>query len=223
VVFTWRGQAVWREEKVMRLAAPVLMVAALILGFPAGAAFAARDECVPGSTCMGSGTDDHLKGTRGEDRILARGGRDFVDARGGSDTVFGGGGADGDEFVAGGLFGDSPKMSADSNHDGNDTLYGGDGRDLLYGFGGSDVLSGGSGADYIMAGEYRTGRSHPGVATSRNPGVDMVTAGDGADHIEAVDRHRDIIDCGDGVDAVWFDVKLDVVSSNCERRNFIFG
>ena len=207
----------------MRLATPVLMVATLVLAFPAGAAFAARDECVPERRCVGSGSDDHLEGTRGDDRILARGGRDFVDARGGSDKVVGGGGADGDEFVAGGLFGDSPKMSADSNRDGNDTLYGGDGRDLLYGFGGSDVLIGGGGADYIMAGEYRMGRGRPGVETSKNPGVDVITAGDGGDHIEAVDRHRDIINCGDGVDAVWFDVKLDVVSSDCERRNFIFG
>ena len=207
----------------MRLATPVLMVAALILGFPAGGAFAARDECVPGRPCIGSGTDDHLKGTRGEDRILARGGRDFVDARGGSDTVFGGGGADGDEFVAGGLFGDSPKMSANSTRDGNDMLYGGDGRDLLYGFGGSDLLVGGGGEDYILAGEFRMSMSRPGVATSKNPGVDIVSAGSGEDHIEAIDRRRDIIDCGSGTDAVWFDVGLDVVSSNCERRNFIFG
>ena len=207
----------------MRLATPVLVMAALLLGFPAGAAFAAKDECVHDRPCMGSGTDDHLRGTGGDDRILARGGRDFVDARGGSDTVFGGGGADGGEFAAGGLFGDSPRMSANSERDGNDTLYGGDGNDMLYSFGGSDMLVGGGRADYILAGEYRTGAARPGVAASRNPGVDVVDAGAGEDHIEAIDRHRDVIDCGDGVDAVWFDVKLDVVSPNCERRNFIWG
>jgi Ca2+-binding RTX toxin-like protein len=173
--------------------------------------------------CVGSGTDDHLRGTDGTDRILARGGRDFVDARGGSDTVLGGPGADGDEFVPGGLFGDSPKMSANSSRDGNDILYGGDGRDSLYGFGGSDLLVGGGGVDYILAGEFRMGMSRPGVATSKNPGVDIVSAGAGGDHIETIDRRRDIIDCGSGTDAVWFDVRLDVVSPNCERKNVIWG
>ncbi len=207
----------------MRLATPVLLVAALLFVFPAGTAFAAKGGCMHDKPCLGSGTDDRLTGTDGNDRILARGGRDFVDARGGSDTVFGGPGADGDEFVAGGLFGDSPKMSADSSRDGNDMLYGGDGRDLLYGFGGSDLLVGGGGVDYILAGEFRTGMGHPGFATSRNPGVDIVIAGASGDHIEAIDRRKDIIDCGSGDDAVWFDVGLDVVSPNCERKNFIFG
>jgi Ca2+-binding RTX toxin-like protein len=207
----------------MRLATPVLMVAALLFVFPAGAAFAAKGGCVHEKPCFGSGTDDHLRGTGDTDRILARGGRDFVDARGGSDTVFGGPGADGDEFVPGGLFGDSPKMSANSSRDGNDMLYGGDGRDSLYGFGGSDVLVGGGGVDYILAGEFRMGMGRPGFATSRNPGVDIVSAGAKGDHIEAIDRRRDIIDCGSGDDAVWFDEGLDVVSPNCERKNFIFG
>jgi RTX calcium-binding nonapeptide repeat (4 copies) len=207
----------------MRLATPVLMVAALLFVFPAGAAFAARGGCIHDKPCVGSGTDDHLRGTSGTDRILARGGRDFVDARGGSDTVLGGPGADGEDFVAGGLFGDSPKMSANSSHDGNDMLYGGGGRDLLYGFGGSDLLVGGDGVDYILAGEFRMGMSRPTVATSKNPGVDIVSAGAGGDHVEAIDRRKDIIDCGSGDDAVWFDVGLDVVSPNCERKNFIFG
>jgi Ca2+-binding RTX toxin-like protein len=137
--------------------------------------------------------------------------------------VLGGFGADGDEFVPGGLFGDSPKMSANSSRDGNDKLYGGDGRDSLYGFGGSDLLVGGGGVDYILAGEFRMSMSRPGVATSKNPGVDIVIAGAGGDHVETIDRRRDIINCGGGEDAVWFDVGLDVVSPNCERKNFIFG
>ena len=207
----------------MRLATPVLLVATLLFVLSAGAAFAAKAGCIQDKPCLGSGTDDHLSGTGGADEIMARGGRDYVDARGGSDTVLGGRGADGDEFVRGGLFGDSPKMSANSSRDGNDMLYGGDGRDSLYGFGGSDLLVGGDGVDYILAGEFRTGMGSPGVATSRNPGVDIVSAGARGDHIEAIDRRRDIIDCGSGDDAVWFDVGLDVVSPNCERKNFIFG
>ena len=207
----------------MRLATPVLVVAALLFVLPADDAFAAKGGCRDDKPCVGSDTDDHLNGTSGSDRILARGGRDFVDARGGSDTVLGGPGADGEEFVRGGLFGDSPKMSANSRLDGNDMLYGGGGRDSLYGFGGSDLLAGGAGDDYILAGEFRTGMSRPAVATSKNPGVDIVSAGGGEDHVEAIDRRKDLIDCGGGDDAVWFDVGLDVVSPNCERKNFIFG
>jgi Ca2+-binding RTX toxin-like protein len=207
----------------MRLATPVLLVATLLFVLSAGAAFAAKAGCIHDKPCIGSGTDDHLRGTGGTDEIMARGGHDYVDARGGSDTVFGGRGADGDEFVRGGLFGDSPKMSANSGHDGDDTLYGGDGRDLLYGFGGSDLLVGGDGVDYILAGEFRMSMGRPGVVNSKNPGVDIVSAGADGDHIETIDRRRDIIDCGSGKDAVWFDVKLDVVSPNCELKNFIWG
>jgi Ca2+-binding RTX toxin-like protein len=182
-----------------------------------------RRTGVHGKPCYGTVTDDHLNGTNGGDEIHARGGRDFVDARGGSDVVHGGVGADGDEYASGGLFGDSPKMSANSVRDGDDRLFDEDGRDVLYGFGGSDVPVGGGEADYVSAGEFRTRMGRPGVATSKNPGVDIVSAGAGGDHIEAIDRRRDIIDCGGGKDAVWFDEGLDVVSPDCEVRNFIYG
>ena len=207
----------------MRLATPAFLVAVLLVVFSAGAASAVTSGCMHGRSCFGTVADDHLSGTGGRDEILARGGRDFVDARAGSDVVHGGPGHDGDEFAPGGLFGDSPKMSADSRHDGNDRIYGGGGRDALYGFGGSDLLFGGGGVDYILAGEFRTRMGRPGVATSKNPGIDIVNAGPGGDHVEAQDRRMDIIDCGAGKDAVWFDEGLDVVSPNCERKNFIFG
>lgn len=207
----------------MRLATPALLVVVSLVLSPAGVAFALTAGCDRGKPCIGTIGADHLDGTNGNDEILAGGGGDFVDARGGSDLVRGGSGDDGDEYAPGGLFGDSPKMSADSRRDGNDRVYGGGGRDALYGFGGSDLLYGGDGVDYILAGEFRTSMSRPGVATSRNPGVDIVSAGAGGDHVEAIDRRRDVIDCGGGEDAVWFDEGLDVVSPNCERRNFIYG
>ena len=207
----------------MRLATPALLVAVLLVVSPAAAAFAVTAGCVHGKPCFGTIKGDHLEGTNGDDEILARGGRDFVDARGGSDVVHGGWGADGDEYAPGGLFGDSPKMSANSSRDGNDALYGGDGRDVLYGFGGSDLLVGGGKTDYIFAGEFRSGVGRPGVVASRNPGVDVVNAGEGGDHIEAIDRRRDVIHCGGGKDAVWFDEKLDVVSPDCELKNVIYG
>jgi hypothetical protein len=162
-----------------------------------------------------------MTGSNGNDKILARSGRDFVDGRGGSDVLRGGPGDDGEVYGPGGLFGDSPRMSANSLRDGNDEIYGDAGRDSLYGFGGSDLFFGGGGVDYILAGEFRAGMGRPGVATSRNPGVDIVSAGAGGDHIEAIDRRRDVIDCGGGKDAVWFDEGLDVVSPNCELENII--
>ena len=43
----------------------------------------------------------------------------------------------------------------------------------------------------------------------------------GYDRIEAADDRRDVIDCGGGKDAVWFDERLDTVSADCELRNVI--
>jgi Ca2+-binding RTX toxin-like protein len=114
-------------------------------------------------------------------------------------------------------------MSANSVRDGDDMLYGDGGRDVLYGFGGSDLLVGGGRTDYIFAGEFRRRMGRPGVATSKNPGLDIVSAGAGEGHIEVIDRRRDVIDCGGGKDVVWFDEGLDVVSPDCELRNFIYG
>ena len=205
----------------MRVATLALALAVVLFLFSAGVAFAAKAGCVHGRPCMGTGKDDHLMGTNGDDEILARGGRDFVNARGGSDVVRGDPGADGDEYALGGLFGDSPAMKANSRLDGNDRIYGDQGSDVLYGFGGSDLLVGDGGADYIFAGEFRTRMGRPGVARSRNPGVDTVSAGTSGDHIEALDGHRDVIDCGGGKDAVWFDKGLDVVAPNCELKNII--
>jgi Ca2+-binding RTX toxin-like protein len=103
-------------------------------------------------------------------------------------------------------------MSANSVRDGDDMLYGDGGRDVLYGFGGSDLLVGGGRTDYIFAGEFRRRMGRPGVATSKNPGLDIVSAGAGEGHIEVIDRGRNVIDCGGGKDVVWFDEGLDVVS-----------
>jgi hypothetical protein len=205
----------------MRLAALALTAVVALLLFSAGIAFAAKAGCDHDEPCFGSSTGDRIMGTNGEDRIMARSGRDYVDARGGSDVVHGESGSDGDEYAAGGLFGDSPGATGNSGRDGNDKVYGGGGRDMLYGFGGSDMLVGGGKADYIFAAEFRTRMGRPYVVRSENPGMDFVKGGLGGDHIESKDGHRDIIDCGGGKDAVWFDEGLDIVSPNCELRNII--
>lgn len=207
----------------MRLAALALTAAVPLILFSAGAGLAKTAGCVHGKPCYGTGTDDHLMGTDGNDEILAQGGRDFVNARAGSDVIRGGSGADGDEYVDGGLFGDSPGTSANSGRDGNDMVFGGDGSDTLYGFGGSDMLVGDGEADYIFAEEFRTREGRGGVVRSRHPGIDTVRAGSGGDHIEAVDGRIDIIDCGGGKDAVWFDEGLDIVLPGCELENITHG
>jgi Ca2+-binding RTX toxin-like protein len=201
----------------MRLAALALGAVVALLLFSAGVAFAAKAGCDHDRPCFGSSTGDRITGTNGEDRIMARSGRDYVDARGGSDVVRGESGSDGDEYAAGGLFHDSPRATGNSGRDGNDKVYGG-GRDMLYGFGGSDVLVGGGNADYIFAAEFRTRMARPYVVRSENPGMDFVKGGD---HIESKDGRMDIIDCGGGKDAVWFDEGLDIVSPDCELRNVI--
>jgi Ca2+-binding RTX toxin-like protein len=203
----------------MRLAA--LTAAMALLLFSASVALAAKDECGHDGPCLGSSTGDRIMGTNGEDRLMARSGRDYVDACGGSDVVHGESGSDGDEYAAGGLFGDSPGATANSGRDGNDRLYGGGGRDMLYGFGGSDTLVGGGNDDYIFVEEFRTRMGRPYVAGSENPGMDFVRGGSGGDHIQSVDGRMDVIDCGGGKDAVWFDEGLDIVSPTCELRNII--
>jgi Ca2+-binding RTX toxin-like protein len=205
----------------MRLAALALTAVMALLLFSAGVAFAAKAGCDHDRPCFGSSTGDRIMGTNAEDRIMARSGRDYVDARGGSDVVHGESGSDGDEYAAGGLFGDSPGATGNSDRDGNDKVYGGGGRDMLYGFGGSDVLVGGGNADYIFAAEFRTRMTRPYVVRSESPGMDFVKGGLGGDHIESKDGRMDIIDCGGGKDAVWFDEGLDIVSPDCELRNII--
>jgi Ca2+-binding RTX toxin-like protein len=205
----------------MRLTALALTVAATLLMFSVTAASAVTAGCVLGKICYGTRIDDRLTGTNGDDEILAEGGRDFVNARGGSDVVQGGAGADGGEFSHGGLMGDSPAISVNSRRDGDDIVHGGIGRDTIYGFGGDDLLVGGGASDYIFAEEFRSRFGRPGIARSRNPGKDTVSGGGGGDHIEAVDGRKDVIACGSGKDAVWFDEELDAVSTDCELRNII--
>ena len=78
----------------------------------------------------GSGMNDTLLGTSGDNVLTGNGGNDMLWARGGNDTLFGGAG---DDYLAGLA--------------GNDSLDGGAGNDMLRGGTGADVLDGGSGID----------------------------------------------------------------------------
>jgi N-acetylglucosamine-6-sulfatase len=73
---------------------------------------------------------------------------------------------------------------------GDDVVLGGHGNDLLFGEGGRDRIYGGLGLDRI----------HGGL---------------GRDTVRAIDRRRDVIKCGEGLDTVYAD-RIDV-TSGCER------
>jgi Ca2+-binding RTX toxin-like protein len=71
----------------------------------------------------------------------------------------------------------------------------------------ADVRFGTHGDDLIVAGEF-----------FRRPGEDAVEGGRGNDEIDARDGFGDLIDCGEGDDTVFFDVRLDAVE-DCEELN----
>lgn len=84
---------------------------------------------------IGDETNDHIRGTRGDDLALASGGDDYVNLRNGDDVGLGGLGRD---ILIGGR--------------GEDLLSGGAGRDKLFGGSGDDVIADGSGNDYANGG-----------------------------------------------------------------------
>jgi hypothetical protein len=49
--------------------------------------------------------------------------------------------------------------------------------------------------------------------------MDTIKAGKGNDRIFAGDGSKDVIDCGSGIDQVYFDKGLDQLEANCEERH----
>ncbi len=114
-------------EDVVRRAATMLTMTALILALSAGTALAA--------TLFGTDLTNNLGGTDRNDVLFARKGDDVVFGRSGNDLLYGGAGADA-------VYGDS----------GRDVLLGGPGDDHLYADDGRrDVISCGPGRDTIFA------------------------------------------------------------------------
>jgi Ca2+-binding RTX toxin-like protein len=148
-------------------------------------------------------------GTRGADRLFGTGAGDLLMAGRGNDLLRGGGGADclrgerGNDRLEGG--------------DGNDKLFGGPNWDKLSGGAGNDQLSGDSGADRVAGGSGRDrvlGGSGPDRLAG-GTGVDIQLAGSGNDYVDAVDRRREVVDCGSGRDRVRVDRRDRV--KHCER------
>lgn len=120
----------------------------LILAFPSisSAGSCAGTPCTincTGGDCYGTGGDDSICGTKGDDTIYGYGGNDKICGGFGDDTLYGG---DGNDILQGGWGEDS--MYGD---DGNDTLKGGQCDDPAIdgGAGASDTCEGGQGADIL--------------------------------------------------------------------------
>jgi uncharacterized protein len=129
------------------------------------------------ATIVGSGGDDRIEGTRGDDVIVARGGDDRIDADRGNDVICAGGG---DDRVAGGDGDDEIDVGR-----GDDRVDGGDGDDVIDGGRGDDLVDGGEDDDVIDGGR----------------GDDRVEGGEGGDEIDA-GRGDDRVEGGDGEDAL---------------------
>jgi hypothetical protein len=156
----------------------------LVIG---GVAYAAKVQCEPGITCVGTEKPDRITGTDGHDFINALGGKDTVFGLGGNDQVDGFGGND---VIHGGLDGDGGTSLGETN------LEGAERSDKVYGEEGNDIID---------ASANDTPRSR-----------DRSFGGTGNDEILAIDGNKDIIDCGDGgADIVHYDVGIDDIS-NCE-------
>lgn len=82
---------------------------------------------------------------------------------------------------------------------GDDALKGGDGRDEVFGQEDNDRVKGSFGRDRIYGG----------------PGDDLVRGGTAH---QTNDGARDVLDCGDGTDTVYFTPGVDVIQ-NCEVEN----
>ena len=177
----------------MNRARRLFLAAGLLVavGVTVGTAWAAVISCKAGVSCYGTSGPDELQGTRKKDYLYGKAGNDTLKGGRGNDVLFG-------------------DAAIDTGADGNDQLYGGPGDDTLYDGGGSDLIVGGSGNDAISANADQT---------FSNPGEDTIRAGKGNDLIEAEDDHKDTIDCGPGIDEVYFDQGLDKVAANCEKQH----
>ncbi|WP_199250063.1 calcium-binding protein [[Phormidium] sp. ETS-05] len=123
------------------------------------------------ASVIGTGTDDNLVGSAGDDVINARNGNNRVDGGAGNDVLLAGNDADyitggagldqilsgpGEDYLDGGD--DDDVMLAGTGSDrlyggaGNDKLFGEQGDDYLFGDGGVDTLTGGPGRDAFAIG-----------------------------------------------------------------------
>ena len=124
--------------------------------------------------CDGTGGDDVMTGTSGQNSIYSWGGNDVIDARAAGDFAAGWDGAD---YIEG--------------DDGNDWLEGERHDDEIHGGEGNDTLQGGSGNDKLYDAD-----GHVGDLINGGNDVDIVCRGDWDD---SSGQHDDIFNCDGNV------------------------
>ena len=162
------------------------------------------DDVITGSsgddTLKGRGGDDTLSGGNGDDKAIGGGGNDTLSGGEGDDTVKGGGGNDtlngdgGDDKLRGGGSDDSLNGGA-----GNDDLRGQAGDDSLNGGAGNDTLNGGAGNDSLDGGDG----SDTYVATTDDTVLDNISdsgSGGDTDTLDATDFAADDLQLADSFD-----------------------
>ncbi|HEV7886242.1 MAG TPA: hypothetical protein VGO92_01700 [Acidimicrobiales bacterium] len=131
-------------------------------------------------------------GSNKKDHMVGTGTYDY---NGYSDTIQG---RENDDFIEGGdagdrLFGDY--SSGDRSTDGSDIIYGGNGRDFIFGGRGTDYLHGGGDSDDLYANDNQK---------------DYIFCAD--DLAQAESEYK----FAQTMDAVWYDVGLDVLDESCK-------
>jgi hypothetical protein len=95
---------------------------------------------------------------------------------------------------------------------GSDVLHGQGTGDWLYGEQGSDGVWGEDGNDYVGAG-CRGSTCNAGSSNALHGGAGNDTLG------ARNGKAGDVLDCGGGTDHAWYDVGIDTVQADCEKRN----
>jgi Ca2+-binding RTX toxin-like protein len=164
-------------------------------------------------TLIGAGGADELRGQAGDDLLHGGPGDDLLAGGIGADDFQGGEGWDSAAAASGSLpvtvtvddradDGSDYDRHADNVHTDVEEVLGGYGSDTLFGSNGVDMLRGGPGNDVI-----------DGLA-----GPDHLYGDDGDDSVRARDGVTDLVDCGDGADAVVAD-DIDETVASCEQRD----
>ncbi|MEO1777388.1 MAG: Hint domain-containing protein [Pseudomonadota bacterium] len=175
----------------------------------------------------GTGGDDSINGTSGNDYVDGQDGDDTIRTGAGNDTVLGGEGADDIETGTGNdtVIGEGGNDTLHGN-EGNDNVSGGAGNDSLDGGHGDDTIDGGSGNDSIEGDEGNDtifGGTGDDTITGDDPGEsgnDVIHGDEGNDRIDGAagddtiygGDDQDSIDGGDGNDEIYGDAGDDTIA-----------
>ncbi len=192
----------------------------LILNYPTGHLVwvdggSGNDVIITGQArdlLQGGSGNDLLNGGANDDVLLGDDGNDILIGGTGADRMFGGAGLDTVSYKAERR---SVTVTIDTRADDGpsgeedlidltvENVIGGRTSDTITGSNANNIIQGMNGNDTIDGGR----------------GLDTLDGGGGNDTIRAKDGQQDRILCGGGIDIVFFDVGLDLVSPDCEILN----